>query len=95
MAADDAEVSAGGDEAAEHPGAAVSDRPILTPLEGGSDEYTGEQLAGEMFDLIRRRLPLIAPGDHVGETIRRLVPALGAALGRPRLLPVEERRATP
>lgn len=67
---------------------------VLTGHDGGraQDEYTGEDLAAEMFDLMRRRLPLLDGDDPVRLTLHALLPALGEALGRPRLLAVEPQR---
>lgn len=70
--------------------------PPLTEVrrDDGAREYDGEALAVEMFDLLRRRLPRLAEDDPVRCVVQQLLPALGEALGRPRLLPVAERPAS-
>lgn len=58
--------------------------PILKALEGGAHAaYGGEQLLTEVFDLMRRRLPLLAEDDPARPYFAALTPALGEVLGRP------------
>lgn len=73
-----------GDEAAAGPGGAAVQPPILKALEGGAHAaYGGEQLLTEVFDLMRRRLPLLAEDDPARPYFAALTPALGEVLGRP------------
>lgn len=63
--------------------------PILTGHDGGATgEYTGEALMNEVFDLMRRRLPELLPDDPYRARLMVLLPPMGAALGRDRLVPV-------
>lgn len=55
----------------------------LTPLEGGGDDYDGEQLANELFDLIHRQLPRLHPADPYRRVLAQWLPVLGDSLGRP------------
>lgn len=68
--------------------------PILKGHDGGGeDQYDGEALANEVFDLIRRRLPRLDSEDPFRPVFCQWLPELGDALGRPRLLPVASRQA--
>lgn len=67
---------------------------FLTSHDGGADKYDGEALADELFDWLRHRLPRLAEDDPVRCVVQQMLPALGEALGRPRLLPVAEHRAS-
>jgi hypothetical protein len=73
--------------------ASMVQHPILTPHDGGGDDYDGAALAEEIFDLLRSRLPRLASEDPVRALVQPLLPALGEALGHPRLLLVEQRLA--
>lgn len=93
IAGDDARSEQGsGDDPAEAPGVVRMDRPILTPHDGCGEHYDGENLMNEIFDLIRRRLPLLPPGDPVRRVMHALLPRLAVALGRPRVLPARDPR---
>ncbi len=53
-------------------------------MAGSTDvAYDGEQLAGEIFELIRRRLPDLDVADPLRPMFHAVLPGLGAALGRP------------
>jgi hypothetical protein len=63
--------------------------PILTVHDGQSDSgITGEFVLNEIFDLIRRRLPMLPATDPARPHLAALAPALGDALGRPRAVAV-------
>lgn len=47
--------------------------------------YTGRDLAGELYELMAQRLPLLPPDDPLAPTLRQELPRLAEALGRPRL----------
>jgi hypothetical protein len=69
--------------------------PGLKVLDGGKDGYDGEALMNEVFDLIRRRLPKIPADDPMRPRLSSLLPALGMALGRDPLVPVETPQRLP
>ena len=56
-------------------------------------EYSGVDLMSEVFDLMRHRLPWIPPDDPYRLRLMALLPAMGSALGRDRLVPVPADRA--
>lgn len=91
MVAGDAGSATAGDEAASSTGDAVTDRPILTPHTGEEDRgsYTTNDLMNEVFDLMRRRLPKLAADDPGRRRVMALLPALGEALGRDQVVPVQ------
>lgn len=63
--------------------------PILSLHHGTRDDFlTGEDVLAEVFDLIRRRLPRLAPDDPVRASLAPVLPALAEQLGRPQLMPV-------
>lgn len=70
------------------------DRPLLTPLEGGSTKYKGADLMGEVYDLIRHRLPDLDPLDPHRQAMSAFLAQLGPLLGRSQLVAVPEDRAT-
>lgn len=84
-------VQPGGNTAADVPEVFPVQHPILTGHDGGvgDDEYTGEHLMGEVFDLMRRRLPQLHRADPYRPRLMALLPQMGAALGRDRLVPVQ------
>lgn len=56
----------------------------LTAYDGGREgRLSGEEVLDELFDLIRLRLPRLAPEDPVHGSLSRLAPYLGQSLGRP------------
>lgn len=68
-------------------------RPLMRGLEGGRQGgLTGQDLLEEVFDLIRRRLPLLADDDPVRGSLSATLTALAPELGRPRVMPVPEDR---
>ncbi len=70
--------------------------PLMKGHDGGrgGGEYTGEDLMGEVFDLMRRRLPHLQEDDPMRPRLMELLPSMGVALGRDRLVPVEADRTT-
>lgn len=54
------------------------------------ERVSGESVLHEMYDLIRRRLPDVAPNDPARSTLTEAACALGDRLGRPRAVPVSE-----
>jgi hypothetical protein len=46
--------------------------------------YTGTELVGEMFELVRDRLPLIPEEDPLSDLFGQMLHALGRAFGGPR-----------
>lgn len=76
-------------------GVQAMQHPILTGHDGGKrddDALTGEHVLNEIYDLIRRRLPLIPLDDPARTCLAALAPALGESLGRPRAVAVPEVR---
>ena len=66
-------------------------RPIVRVLEGGGEQgVDGTAVLNEIFDLLRRRLPLIPLDDPVRPHLAALTPLLGAQLRRPQALAVRE-----
>lgn len=71
-------------------------RKRLTPTSTDPDvgpDFDGEQLANDVFDIIHRGLPRLAADDPLRPAFAAWLPVLGEALGRPRLQPVDPRRA--
>lgn len=67
--------------------------PLLHALEGhGEPSLDGLALLEDVYDLMRRRLPQLDPDDPVRLRLQPLLPALGHALGRPRLTRVGDPR---
>lgn len=60
--------------------------------DNGGDRYTTEDLMHEVFDLMRRRLPKLDASDPGRQRVIALLPALGEALGRDRVVPVPAER---
>lgn len=77
-------------------GSSMSEQPpILRGHNGGrspGSDHTpeAEALLNDLFDFMRRRLPLLDQDDPVRRRLQPMLPALGQALGRPALLPVED-----
>ena len=66
--------------------------PLLKGHDGGrGDEYDGEALMNEVYDLMRHRLPLLHPGDLHRPVVSQFLARLGDRLGRDRLVAVQER----
>ncbi len=67
----------------------MSQGPILRSHDGGGDIYDGESLANELYDTMRRRLPLLAEDDPLRPVFSETLTSLSVLLGRPLLVPVE------
>lgn len=77
---------AGGGVWKQGPGDAAARAPRESPTM--DQQYTGVDLAEEMFDLMRRRLPRLAADDPLRPQYQGLVTSLASALERPALVPV-------
>jgi len=58
---------------------AIADQGIVA----STGSYSGEQLANDVYDLIRTRMPQVGLDDPLRATLERTMPALGEALGMP------------
>jgi hypothetical protein len=58
--------------------------PTLTPYKGPAADWSaGERLLNDVFELVRARLPELAPDDPVRESFAKVLPDVGRSLGRP------------
>ncbi len=70
----------------------MSQGPILRSHDGGGDHYDGESLANDVYDLMRRKLPLLAEDDPLRPAFSESLTSLSVLLGRPLLVPVPARQ---
>lgn len=73
----------------------TQDRPLIAVIEGEQADrlYACEDLWGEAFDLMRRRLPDVDPSDPLRPATAAFLADLGRRLGRDRLVAVPEARS--
>ena len=69
--------------------------PILKSHEGGRQAYTGLELMGDVFDLMRRSLPNLPEDDPHRPVVSAFLAELGPTLGRDRLVAVPASRQSP
>lgn len=56
--------------------------PILNGLKGGNEQYDGQALMNEVFDLMSERLSWLPPDDGYRPVVEDFLTALGPRLGR-------------